>query len=118
MTISPGPSLGSTDDVLVAASFVLVVPPFAALVLPGLLVSAALVDSSWSAALSSAGVGLGLAVSAGEVSDAVYGIARLVSKGPGHSYVDAYSSLDPAVDISDRRSAVLMVAMATPLKKM
>lgn len=68
----PGGSLASTDDVLVAASLVLEVPPFAALVLPVLLVPAAFVGAGVSAA-SSAGVGLGLAVSAGEVSDAVHG---------------------------------------------
>ena len=117
MTISPGPSLGSTDDVLVAGSFALVVPPFAALVLPELLVSAGLVDSGRLAALSSAGVGLGLAVSAGEVSDAVSRNREISLEAPAHSHVDAYSSLDPAADISDHRSAVLMVAMAMLLKK-
>ena len=68
----PGGSLASTDDVLVAASLVLDVPPFAAFVLPVLLVPAAFVVAGFSAA-SSAGVGLGWAVSAGEASDAVHG---------------------------------------------
>lgn len=117
MLTPPGGSLASTDDVLVAAPLVLEVPPFAALVLPVLLVPAAFVGAGVPAA-SSAGVGLGLAVSAGEVSDAVHGTEWSASYDSEGMHDGAHRSLYPALDISNRRNPVLTVARAMLMTRM
>ena len=117
MLTPPAGSLASTVDVLVAASLVFCAPPFAAFVLPVFFVSAGFVGAAVFAA-SSAGVGFGLAVSAGEVSDAFNKMEWLASKDSGCSLDGAHSFLNPASDISDRRVFVPSVAKAMLMTRM
>lgn len=117
MLTPPGGSLASTEDVLVAAVLVLAVPPLVALVLPALLVAAPFVGAAVGAA-SSVGVGLGLAVSAGEVSDAVHGPGWSASHKSGWIHDGAHSSPYLALDVSERRSVVLRVARAMLMTRM
>ena len=81
-----------------AALLVLEVPPLVALVLPALLVAAPFVGAAVGAA-SSVGRGLGLAVSAGEVSDAVHGPAWSASHKFRWVHDGAHSFPCPAFDV-------------------